>query len=65
MSGALTFAIIYLRRRTSEDDAARFADKYFDLKDTLTSDLHFQREGRSGEFLHFDQSASRRPPPRA
>ena len=47
----LTFTTLYLRRRATEDDAARFADQYFNLKDTLTSDLHFQREGRSGEFF--------------
>ena len=52
LASVLTFAIIYTRRRASEDDAARFADQYFNLKDTLTSDLHFQREGRSGEFFN-------------
>lgn len=49
--GAGTFGFHYLRHRQSQDDAARFADAYFDLKDTLTSALHFQREGRQGEFF--------------
>lgn len=51
LAGALGFGVVYIRGRKSQDDAARFADGYFGLKDTLTSDLHFQREGKQGAFF--------------
>lgn len=51
-TGAVAFAVHYFRSRNSQDDAARFADSYFGLKDTLSSDLHFKRDGRQGEFFN-------------
>lgn len=46
-------------RRWSRDQAAQFADRFFGLKDTLSSYLHFQDEHKTGEFYELQAQASR------
>ena len=40
----------WLARRIGKEDAARYTDEFFDLKDSVTSYRHFHEQGREGGF---------------
>ncbi|MFK5922606.1 MAG: hypothetical protein QM496_10535 [Verrucomicrobiota bacterium] len=49
----------FAARRWTRDQAAHFADRFFGLKDSLSSYLHFKEQNKSGEFYQLQAEASR------
>lgn len=45
----LALFLVWRWTRRNDEDAARFADRHFGLKDAVSSHRHFRRERRSGE----------------
>lgn len=58
LAGVLSPLVWWLRRFTT-DSAASFADRFFDLKDTLCSARHFREEKRDGEFIVLQEEATK------
>ncbi|MEM1443972.1 MAG: hypothetical protein AAGF67_16610 [Verrucomicrobiota bacterium] len=55
----LVTAAAWFWKRQTKDDAARFADRFFGLKDTISSAIHFEREAKEGAFVELQaESAS-------
>ena len=54
-----TSILWFITHRWSRDQAAQFADRFFGLKDTISSYLHFQDRNKSGEFYELQAQASR------
>ncbi|MCB1235294.1 MAG: hypothetical protein KDM91_09505 [Verrucomicrobiae bacterium] len=55
---ALLMVIHAIVRRVSPEAAAHFADRFFELKDTVVSWRHFRMEGRSGEIFDLQEAAT-------
>lgn len=53
-----TSILWFVARRWSRDQAAQFADRFFGLKDSLSSYLHFQDHHKSGGFYELQAQAS-------
>ncbi|MCF6312020.1 MAG: hypothetical protein L3J39_06175 [Verrucomicrobiales bacterium] len=48
----------FAARRWTRDQAAHFADRFFGLKDSISSYLHFKEQNKSGEFYQLQAEAS-------
>lgn len=48
--------ILWTARLTTQEAAARFADRYFQLQDALVSYLHFSKQGRSEGFYELQRA---------
>ncbi|HRQ87939.1 MAG TPA: hypothetical protein PLA50_04030 [Bacteroidia bacterium] len=58
LAAPLALVLVWRWARRDDEDAVRFADGFFDLKDAVSSHRHFQREQRSGEVYALQERAT-------